>query len=89
MKKVLLIIILCLSGLYAVSFVRLNMITENNSRLQNEIEKTTADKTSLEENNQTLKDDIEKTKTEKKDKWEELETWKNYQEKINSALTSS
>ncbi len=87
MKKVLLIIILCLAGVLSVTFVRLNMIHNDKLNLQNEIKEAKENITNIETDNQKIKDDIEKTKEAKKDKWEELEIWKNYQEKIKRALS--
>ena len=87
MKKVLLIIILCLLSVLGVTFVRLNMIKNDKLNLQSEIKKAEENKLNIEADNQKIQDDIEKTKEEKKDKWQELEIWKNYQEKINKALS--
>ena len=87
MKKVLLIISLCLLTISIVLLVRDNMIKNDNKHLKNEIEKVTTEKNNIENDNQKYENDINNLKEEKKDKWEELEIWKNYQEKITKALS--
>lgn len=87
MKKVLLIISLCLIAISIVLLVRDNMIKNDNKHLKKEIEKVTTQNINTQNDNQKYEDDINNLKEEKKDKWEELEIWKNYQEKITKALS--
>lgn len=87
MKKVLLIISLCLLTISIVLLVRDNMIKNDNKHLKKEIEKVTTQNINTQNDNQKYEDDINNLKEEKKDKWEELEIWKNYQEKLTKALS--
>lgn len=87
MKKVLLIISLCLLTISIVLLVRDNMIKNDNKHLKKEIEKVITQNINTQNDNQKYENDINNLKEEKIDKWEELEIWKNYQEKITKALS--
>lgn len=87
MKKALLIIPICITGIFVASMVRINQIKQDNNNLQNEIKLAQEKNKKLDEDSQNIEKEITKIKEEKKEKWEELETWQKTKEKITKALS--
>lgn len=87
MKRILLGVFFCVLGIFIFSFIKLNIIKNDNIKLQNEINKITADSSTLKEDNQTKEKEINDLKIELKDKLEEIEIWEKAKEKLNKALS--
>ena len=87
MRKVLLVIFLCILAVFIVLSVRLNIINNMNKSIESEINEQTSINNKVIEDNKTYQDNIENIKKENKDKWEELEIWQKAKAKLEKALS--
>lgn len=86
-RKVLLVIFLCILAVFIVLSVRLNIINNMNKSIESEINEQTSINNKVIEDNKTYQDNIENIKKENKDKWEELEIWQKAKAKLEKALS--
>ena len=88
MKKVVLITICFILGIFIYSNIKLNEIKIDNQQLKDEIKKIENNNKKIEEDNLSYKEEISNIKEQNKDKWEELEIWNKAKSKLEKALSS-
>ena len=87
MKKIVIILFICVFIIALLSSVSLKIIKYRNNNLQKEINNLKVDNTLLDNENNDYIKSINVLKEENKDKWEELEIWEKAKNKLNNAIT--
>ena len=82
-----LVIFICICGVFAVSLIKARNMQIKNKKLQEEIVELREDSKNIDNENTKYNEDIEKLKIEKKEKWEEVEIWEKAKNKLEKALT--
>ena len=87
MKKVLIIVLICILLIFIATSVKLELVNKDNHNIQKNIDNLTKENNKINEDNLKYEKDIEELKEVNKEKWEELESWIGTKEKIQKALS--
>ena len=87
MKKVVIVLLLCILSIFIATSIKLELVLTNNQKIQKNIDNLSKENDKINEDNSQYEENIKKLKEENKEKWEELEIWLKTKEKIQKALS--
>ena len=88
MKKLIILIFLCVLGVFIFSIVKIKTIENDNEKLIKEITDWTKNNDNITKENTKYEAEINNLENELKDELKELEVWERMEKRINEALST-